>query len=271
MEMDDDRTQAVIPARFDSTHPSTSLGTLSPSKGRPESVGRRIEGQAGIHGSLGKFRQGAFWLVFLVALAGMLLARPQKNPESGWKERDAWQEPERVMDALDLGPGSAVADAGCGRGYFTARLAERVGEQGKVYAEDVQDDVLKAVADYAREKKLTQVVTVQGTEDDPSLPPGSLDAILIVNAYHEMKHYQAMLAGFAKALKPGGLLAIVDHQDAAGKPRGDYEQEHRISLELVREECTHNGFEFVREDKGFDRPAGDGGGHFFFLIFRKPH
>jgi predicted methyltransferase len=240
METNEDRTRGVIPA------------------------------QAGIHRPVGKFRPGALWLIFLVGLASLHFAHAQKNPESGWKERDAWQEPERVMDALKLGPGSAVADVGCGRGYFTARLAERVGEQGKVYAEDVQDDVLNAVRDFASEKKLTQVVTVQGSEDDPSLPPGSLDAILIVNAYHEMKHYQAMLAGFTKALKPGGLLAIVDHQDAAGKKRSDYEEEHKISLELVREECTANGFEIVREDKGFDRPKGDGGGHFFFLIFRKP-
>lgn len=241
MEMDEDRTKAVIP--------------------KP----------AGIRRSFGKLRPRALWLIFLAGLASLLLARPQKNPESGWKERDAWQQPQRVMDALNVGPGSPVADVGCGRGYFTARLAERVGEQGKVYAEDVQDDVLKAVTDYASEKKLTQIVTIHGTEDDPSLPPNSLDAILIVNAYHEMKHYQAMLAGFGKALKPGGLLAIVDHQDAAGKPRGDYEEEHKISLELVREESTHNGFEFVREEKGFDRPSGDGGGHFFFLIFRKPN
>jgi predicted methyltransferase len=239
METDEHRTKAVIPAR------------------------------AGIHRSQAFPRRRVLWLIFLAGLAGVLLARPEKE-EARWKERDAWQQPRRVMDALGLGPGGAVADLGCGRGYFTARLAERVGEHGKVYAEDVQDEVLKAVADYASEKKLTQVVTVQGTEDDPSLPPASLDAILIVNAYHEMKHFQAMLAGMAKALKPGGLLAIVDHQDAPGKPRGDYEQEHRISSELVREECTHNGFEFVREEKGFDRPAGDGGGHFFFLIFRKP-
>ncbi len=227
---------------------------------------------AGIHRPPRQRRPGPLWLIFLAGLVAsvVVVAGPRKE-EAKWKERDAWQHPQRVMDALGIGPGSHVADAGCGRGYFTSRLAERVGPQGKVYAEDISDDVLKDVADYASEKKLAQIVTVQGTEDDPSLPANSLDAILIVNAFHEMKHFQAMLAGFSKALKPGGLLAIVDHQDKPGKPRSDYENEHRISLELVREECTQNGFEFVREDPGFDRPSGDGGGHFFFLIFRKPN
>ena len=115
----------------------------------------------------------ALGLIFLAALGGLLLARAQENSEAEWKGRDVWQQPARVMDALGITSGGQVADVGCGKGYFTARLAERVGEQGKVYAEDVRDDDLKVVADYAREKKLTQIVTLQGTEDDPSLPPGS--------------------------------------------------------------------------------------------------
>jgi predicted methyltransferase len=231
---------------------STSLTALS-----DESKGRR-------------FRFSASGLILLAGLAGLSPLRAQKNPEAGWEKRDTWQQPERVMDALGVTRGSRVADVGCGRGYFTARLAERVGPEGKVYAEDVRDDVLKAVADYAGEKKLTQVITIQGSEDDPSLPPGSLDAILIVNAYHEMKHFDSMLQGMAKALKPGGLLGIIDHYNAPGRPRSEYQKEHKIPPELVREDVLRNGFEFVSEEKGFDRPEGEGGGHFFFLIFRKP-
>jgi len=217
-----------------------------------------------------KLRLGALGLIFLAELVGLAILQAKENLEGEWKKRDAWQQPERVMDALGVQPGSRVADVGCGKGYFTAHLAERVGAEGKVYAEDVQDEVLKDVANYAGEKKLTQVVTIQGTEDDASLPPDALDAILIVNAYHEMKHYDAMLQGMAKALKPGGLLGIIDHYDAPGRPRSEYQEEHKIPPELVREDAPRGGFEFVSEEKGIDRPKGDGGGHFFFLIFRKP-
>jgi len=221
------------------------------------------------HDSRRKFRLGELVLIFLVGLVGLAILEAKENLEGEWKKRDAWQQPERVMDALSVQPGSRVADVGCGKGYFTARLAERVGAEGKVYAEDVQDDVLKAVADFAGEKKLTQVVTIQGTEDDPSLSPDSLDAILIVNAYHEMKHYDAMLLAMAKALKPGGLLGIIDRYDKPGRPRSEYQEEHKIPSELVREDAPRGGFEFVSEEKGFDRPKGEGGGRFFFLIFRK--
>ena len=115
--------------------------------------------------------------------------------------RDTWQRPEEVMDALEARPGNAVADVGAGEGWFTQKLAQRVGSGGTVFAVDVQPAMVEEIRHWSTEEHLHQVVPVLGAENDPHLPAGELDAILVVNAYHEMRAYDAMLRCFYKALK----------------------------------------------------------------------
>lgn len=182
--------------------------------------------------------------------------------------RDAWQRPAAVMDELDIRQGSVVADVGCGRGYFTFHFAERVGPGGKVYAEDVRDDRLKEVRRQAEKEGISQVQTLLGAEDDPKLPRESLDAVFVMDAYHEMHQYDAMLQGIYRALKPGGLLALIDGTAEPGQPRSEYYEGHRMPKEVEREDATRNGFHFLREPKGFVR-SGDKK-EFYFLIFEKP-
>jgi ubiquinone/menaquinone biosynthesis C-methylase UbiE len=113
------------------------------------------------------------------------------------------------MDALRIGEGSAVADLGAGGGWFTMRLANRVGPNGKVYAEDVQQQMIEAINRRVRRAALKNVKTVLGTATDPRLP-AKLDAVLIVDAFHEMEQPVTMLRNIAEALKPNGLIGIIE-------------------------------------------------------------
>ena len=124
-------------------------------------------------------------------------------------DRDAWQRSEQVMDKLRIGDGSAVADLGAGAGWFTMRLANRVGPNGIVYAEDVQPQMIEAINRRTARAQLRNVKTVLGTLSDPRLP-APVDAVLIVDAYHEMDQPVVMLANVAASLKPGGRIGIIE-------------------------------------------------------------
>jgi predicted methyltransferase len=214
--------------------------------------------------------KGFLRLIFLLALValGLFACPPAALAQNSGPERDDWQHPERVMDALGVRAGSVVADVGCGRGYFTFKLAARVGAQGKVYAVDLREDDLALIRRHVNDDHLTQIETVQGAEDDPHLPAGSLDAVLVMNAYHEFAHHQAMLAGILRALKPGGLLALIDGAAPAGHSRDYYDGWHRLPEHFEREEALQAGFKFLRNEPGFTRA--NGSKQFYFLLLQKP-
>lgn len=206
-------------------------------------------------------------LFAVTTLTAGVLALQDSSSDSNWAARDRWQRPQDVMDELGLAAGSAVADIGAGRGYFTFRLAERVGPTGKVYAVDIDEGDLRRIGDRAREQGLSQIETVLGANDDPRLQAASVDAILVVNAYHEMRDYEAMLRGMLLALKPGGRLAIIDEDSEAGKPRSSYHSRHEIPESLVREDAERIGLRLLRRPRGFRRSSG---GDWYFLLFEKP-
>jgi predicted methyltransferase len=206
-------------------------------------------------------------LVSVATLAGLLHLRAAQDDKARFAARDSWQRPEEVMDKLDIKSGSVVADVGCGSGYFTFHLAQRVGPAGKVYAEDVNSEVLRKIQARIVEEHLTQIETIQGKPGNPDLPVEKLDAILMMNAYHEMKDFNQMLSGMHRALKPGGTLGIIDHEADLGQPRSEYQERHRIPEELVREDLARNGFHFLRSEPGF--LSTDTQKKFYFLIFDK--
>jgi predicted methyltransferase len=199
------------------------------------------------------------------------VAKPSPLPRgpdaSEWEKRDAWQRPAEVMDALGIRAGQTVADVGAGGGYFTFHLALRVGPTGKVYAEDISDDQLQKIRQQVAREGLTQVETLLGTESDPKLPPGALDAILVVLAYHEMRDYDAMLGALNRALKPGGLLAIIDDEADPSEARSVSASRHKIAKPFVLEDAARNGLRFLREEKGFESEPYH---NWFFLIFQRP-
>jgi predicted methyltransferase len=123
-------------------------------------------------------------------------------------DRDPWQEPARVLALLDVRAGAAVADVGAGGGYFTERLATAVGPTGRVIAVDIDPDALAQLA--TRFADVPQVVVRRGLPADPRLAPGSLDAVLMVDSFHEVAAPDAMLAAIRRALHPGGRFVVVD-------------------------------------------------------------
>lgn len=138
-------------------------------------------------------------------------------------DRAAWQKPEQIMDALKIADGAKVADIGAGGGFFTVRLANRVGPNGRVYAQDVQPQMIEAIRRRVLREGFQNVETVLGTETDPRLPEGSLDAVLFVDSYQEVpqENRVAFLRALARALKPGGRLGIVNYKPGGGGPGPD--------------------------------------------------
>ena len=190
---------------------------------------------------------------------------PQESDRA--RRRDEWQRPGEVMDALGAKPGRRVADIGCGYGYFTFRLAARVGAEGKVYAVDIDEEAINKVRQRKEREKLEQIEPILGESADPRLP-NDLDAVLIVDTYHEFREYDRMTQAVFRALKPGGRLVIIDGEGPAGKPRTEYHRLHTIPAELVREEIARNGFVFKESRPGFY--DAEYGKKFYFLIFERP-
>jgi SAM-dependent methyltransferase len=138
-------------------------------------------------------------------------------------DREDWNKPDLIMDALGIADGATVADLGAGGGWFTIRLARRVGPNGIVYAEDIQPQMIEAINRRMQHEGITNVRTVMGTPTDPRLPPG-LDAVLIVDAYREMDEpsrpdvVRTLLKNVAAALKPQGRLGVADFLPGGGGP-----------------------------------------------------
>jgi len=160
-----------------------------------------------------------------------------------------------------------VADIGCGFGYFTFRLAARVGAEGKVYGVDIDREAITKVRERKEREKVEQVEPILGESADPHLPD-DLDAVLIVDTYHEFRDYDRMMEAVFHALKPGGQLAIIDGEAPSGRPRTEYHRLHSIPPELVREEVTRQGFVFKESRPGFY--DAEYGKKMYFLIFDRP-
>jgi precorrin-6B methylase 2 len=144
---------------------------------------------------------------------GREIAYVMGHQAASWLERPEREKEERsslLLKSLKLQPGEVVADIGAGSGYFTFPLAERVGPTGKVYAVDIQPEMLALIRQRMTARKITNVEPVKGTETDPKLPDSSIDLILLVDVYHEFSHPYEMTQAMVRALKPGGRIVFVE-------------------------------------------------------------
>ena len=160
--------------------------------------------------------------------------------------RDEWQEPQRVMDSLGIADGARVADIGAGGGWFTIRLARRVGPNGVVYAEDIQPEMIESIRRRVVRELLKNVEPKLGTAADPQLPSG-LNAVLMVDTYPQIPEPVVLLKRIRESLAPNGRLGIVDFKlDGAGGPGPDLED--RVSPEKIKLQAAAAGLKLLSQD-----------------------
>jgi ubiquinone/menaquinone biosynthesis C-methylase UbiE len=161
-------------------------------------------------------------------------------------DRAAWQKPDQVMDALHVADGTVVADLGAGGGWFTVRLARRVGQNGRVYAVDVQSLMKEAIERRVQREGYTNVITILGDYDDPRLPSdGRTDAVLIVDTFHEMDNPVLFLQNVSRTLKPRGRIGIIDYRPGEGGPGP--RAEDRVSPNVVVARAGAAGLKLVEQ------------------------
>lgn len=153
-----------------------------------------------------------------------------------------------MRSELRVKPGMVVCDMGCGNGYHTLPLAEAVGEKGKVYAVDVQPEMIEMLRQRIKEKGLKNIEPINSLYHDPKLPPNTCDMILMVDVYHEFSHPVQMLAGMRAALKPDGLLVLAEYRSE--DETVPIKVEHKMSKAQINKEMQANGFELRREFDG---------------------
>lgn len=175
-------------------------------------TGRQIAGVMGV--------QGADWL-----------NRPEREKE---------ENPEGALDALRIRPGMVVADVGAGTGYMSLRLARRVGTSGKVYANDLQPEMLRRLRENAAKAGLGNIVTVQGEEADPKLPAGQMDLVLLVDVYHEFSKPREMIDKIRESMKPDGRLVLLEYRKE--DPNVPIREEHKMTVGEVKAELEPQGF-----------------------------
>jgi tRNA A58 N-methylase Trm61 len=186
--------------------------SLLAGQGEHPVTGRQIAGVMGV--------QGADWL-----------NRPEREKE---------ENPEGALDALGIRPGMVVADVGAGTGYMSMRLAKRVGPDGKIYANDLQPEMLRRLRANAAKAGFTNIETVQGEEADPKLPRGQMDLVLLVDVYHEFSKPREMIDKIRESLKPDGRLVLLEYRKE--DPSVPIREEHKMTVAGVRAELEPQGF-----------------------------
>jgi SAM-dependent methyltransferase len=163
-----------------------------------------------------------------------------------------------VMDILGIRSGKTVADIGAGSGWFTVRAARRVGESGVVYAVDINPESIRYVDARAQKEKLRNITTILGKADDPLLPAGAVDAVLLLKTYHEVAEPVALLQKLRVALRPGARLGIID--------RNGNGEDHGVGRDVVLHEATQAGYRLVNQ---YDFVKGDKMDYFMVLVPRE--
>lgn len=166
-------------------------------------------------------------------------------------ERVREEDPDAALNAIGIKPGSTVADVGAGSGYMTVRLARRVGPSGRVYANDVQPQMLELLRQRLARERIANVELVQGAIDDPRLPSGVIDLILMVDVYHEFSQPQVMLRRMREALSPGGRLVLLEYRKE--DPSVPIRPEHKMSIAEAKMEVEAEGYRLARVDHRLPR------------------
>ena len=182
--------------------------------------------------------------------AMMWLERPSREIE---------EQPDKTVEQLELKPDDVVADIGAGSGYFSFRMAQQV-PNGKVYAVDIQPEMLDEIAFLKAENNITNIETILGREDDPNLPDESIDLALMVDAYHEFAYPREMMEGIFEALKPGGRVVLLEYRKE--NPMIMIKPLHKMSQKQVKKELKAVGLKWQTTKEFLPEQH--------FLVFNKP-
>jgi ubiquinone/menaquinone biosynthesis C-methylase UbiE len=213
-----------------------ALLALSASTAHAEPLGQRYEHRAAHDADgIGKFYLGRE-IAQVMGPGGILwLERTERETE---------EQPQLVIDALEIKPGQTIADLGAGSGYYSFRIAPLVGPAGKVLAIDIEPAMLDAIAQRARREHIGNVATVRSSAQDPNLPPGSVDLLFMVDVYHELEYPYEMLTKVRTALKPRGRVALIEYR--AEDPDVLIKPLHKMTERQVRREMQAAGFKHVK-------------------------
>jgi predicted methyltransferase len=186
-------------------------------------------------------------------------------------ERERNERVSDILAALGVKEGSHVADVGSNDGFYTVRIARAVGPTGRAYAVDISSAALERLRERMARDQITNLEPILGEVNDPKLPAGELDAVLIRNAYHEMPEYRGVLAGIRRGLKPGGILVIVEpiEDDRRSQPREEQVKQHEIAPDLVEADLREAGFEVLDRREHFTESTLRPGG-FWLIRARRP-
>lgn len=185
---------------------------------------------------------------------GREIAQVMGHQGADWLERTERAEeeaPEKLVKLLNLQPGDQVADIGAGTGYISWRMAKIVGITGKVFAVDIQPEMLELLAGRMKERGITNVVGVLGTITDPKLNPNSIDLALMVDVYHEFSQPVEMMKNLIAGLKPGGRVAFVEYRGE--DPTVPIKPLHKMTVEQVRKEAEAAGLKFEKTIEALPR------------------
>ncbi|OON62187.1 SAM-dependent methyltransferase [Massilia sp. KIM] len=180
-----------------------------------------------------------------------------------WLERESRaseERPELLLRELELAPGMTVADIGAGTGYYTWQLAKQVGSGGRVYAVDVQPEMISMLDRQMEKRGVRNVVSVLASETNVKLPPASVDLAIMVDVYHELAYPSEVLDSIIKALKPGGRVVFVEYR--AEDPSVAIKPLHKMSERQIRREATAHGLKWERSIKSLPIQHA--------IVFRKP-
>jgi ubiquinone/menaquinone biosynthesis C-methylase UbiE len=179
---------------------------------------------------------------------GRQIAQTMHYAGAEWLTRDNREQEERcslMLDNLGVKQGMTICDMGCGNGFYTLKLAQMTGETGRVYAVDIQPEMLKMLKQRANEQQIRNIQPVLGTFTDPKLPRGKIDLILLVDVYHEFSHPEPMLKAMRESLSPNGLCALVEFR--AEDATVPIKPEHKMTKAQIMKEWPANGFKLVKE------------------------
>ncbi len=155
-------------------------------------------------------------------------------------ERESEENPDLAVSLLGLKPGMIVADIGAGVGYYSVRFAAKVGPAGKVFATDLQPEMLRLMRKRLERDHITNIEPVLGSETESKLPDQSLDMVVLVDVYHEFSEPRKMLASIRQALKPNGRLVLLEFRKE--DPKVPIREEHKMSVAVVKQELAADGF-----------------------------